>query len=135
MKDKDVVAALKLTKEQTDKIDAALKWGQDEQQKLFQESRGQGGARDQAARTAMREKQDKIRAEVEKMIAEGFHQNQVTVLERLVQTVADRGREALFFCDLAVFFRKAKEEKAAHRMLQNAIKEALEDPARMLLDL
>jgi len=66
----------------------------------------------------------KIRALSEKMIAEGFHQNQVTVLERLVQTVADRGKEALFFSDLAVFFRKAKEEKVAHRMLQNAIKEA-----------
>jgi hypothetical protein len=58
------------------------------------------------------------------MIADGFHQNQVTVLERLVLTVADRGREALFFCDLAIFFRKAKEEKIAHRMLQDAIKEA-----------
>jgi len=66
----------------------------------------------------------KIRTLSEKMIAEGFHQNQVTVLERLVLTVADRGKEALFFSDLAVFFRKAKEEKVAHRMLQNAIKEA-----------
>jgi hypothetical protein len=66
----------------------------------------------------------KIRALSEKMIAEGFHQNQITVLERLVLTVADRGKEALFFSDLAVFFRKAKEEKVAHRMLQNAIKEA-----------
>lgn len=60
----------------------------------------------------------------EKMIADGFHQNQVTVLERLVHTVADRGRKALFFSELAVFFRKAKEEKTANRMLQNAIKEA-----------
>jgi len=58
------------------------------------------------------------------MLAEGFHQNQVTALEHLVLTVADRGREALFFCDLAVFFRKAKEEKVAARMLQNAIREA-----------
>jgi hypothetical protein len=66
----------------------------------------------------------KIKILSEKMVAEGFHQNQVTALERLVLTVADRGREALFFCDLAVFFRKAKEEKVAKRMLQNAIKEA-----------
>jgi hypothetical protein len=66
----------------------------------------------------------KIKMLSEKMIADGFHQNQVTVLERLVLTVADRGREALFFCDLAIFFRKAKEEKIAHRMLQDAIKEA-----------
>jgi hypothetical protein len=66
----------------------------------------------------------RIKALSEKMVAEGFHQNQVTVLERLVLTVADRGREALFFSDLSVFFRKAKEEKVASRMLQNAIKEA-----------
>ena len=66
----------------------------------------------------------RIKALSEKMIADGFHQNQITVLERLVLTVADRGREALFFSDLAVFFRKAKEEKVADRMLQNAIKEA-----------
>jgi hypothetical protein len=66
----------------------------------------------------------KIKALSEKMIADGLHQNQVAVLERLVLTVADRGRKALFFSDLAVFFKKAKEEKAANRMLQNAIKEA-----------
>jgi hypothetical protein len=66
----------------------------------------------------------RIRALSEKMITDGFHQNQVTTLERLVLTVADRGREALFFSDLAVFFRKAKEEKVAARMLQNAIREA-----------
>jgi hypothetical protein len=66
----------------------------------------------------------KIKALSEKMTAEGFHQNQVTALEHLVLTVADRGREALFFCDLAVFFRKAKEEKLANRMIQNAVREA-----------
>jgi hypothetical protein len=66
----------------------------------------------------------RIKALSEKMIADGFHQNQVTGLERLVLTVADRGREALFFADLSVFFRKAKEEKVASRMLQNAVKEA-----------
>ena len=66
----------------------------------------------------------KIKNLSEKMIAEGFHQNQVTVLERLVLTVADRGRQALFFSDLATFFRKAKEEKVASRMLQNAVREA-----------
>jgi tetratricopeptide (TPR) repeat protein len=66
----------------------------------------------------------KIKALSEKMIADGLHQNQVAVLESLVLTVADRGRKALFFADLAVFFKKAKEEKAANRMLQNAIKEA-----------
>ncbi|OPX61915.1 MULTISPECIES: hypothetical protein [unclassified Methanoregula] len=66
----------------------------------------------------------KIKTLSEKMIAEGFHQNQVTVLERLVMTVADRGREALFFSELAIFFRKAKEEKVASRMLQNAVREA-----------
>jgi tetratricopeptide (TPR) repeat protein len=66
----------------------------------------------------------KIRNLSEKMIRDGFHSNQVTMLEHLVMTVADRGREALFFCDLAVVFRKAKEEKTARRMLENAIREA-----------
>jgi hypothetical protein len=66
----------------------------------------------------------RIRALSEKMVTDGFHQNQVTVLERLVMTVADRGREALFFSDLAVFFRHAKEEKVAQRMLNNAVREA-----------
>jgi hypothetical protein len=66
----------------------------------------------------------RIKALSEKMIADGFHQTQITGLERLVLTLADRGREALFFSDLSVFFRNAKEEKVAARMLQNAIKEA-----------
>lgn len=66
----------------------------------------------------------RIKALSGKMIADGFHQTQITGLERLVLTVADRGREALFFSDLSVFFRNAKEEKVAARMLQNAIKEA-----------
>jgi hypothetical protein len=66
----------------------------------------------------------RIKALSEKMIADGFHQPQISGLERLVLTVADRGKEALFFSDLSVFFRKAKEEKIASRMLQNAIKEA-----------
>jgi tetratricopeptide (TPR) repeat protein len=66
----------------------------------------------------------KIKDLSEKMIADGIHQNQVPVLERLVLTVADRGRKAFYFSDLAVFFRKAKEEKVSNRMLQNAIKEA-----------
>jgi hypothetical protein len=67
---------------------------------------------------------NRIKALAEKMIADGVHQNQITVLERLVLTVADRGKEALFFADLATFFRKANEGKTANRMLQNAIKEA-----------
>ncbi len=66
----------------------------------------------------------KIRALSQKMVAEGFHTNHVTSLEHLVNSVADRGREALFYTDLSVLFRKAKEEKIAHRMLQNAVKEA-----------
>lgn len=66
----------------------------------------------------------KIKALSEKMITDGIHQHQVTALERLVLSVADRGKEAIFFADLAVVFRKAKEEKTAKRMLQNAITEA-----------
>jgi hypothetical protein len=66
----------------------------------------------------------KIKSLSEKMIAGGIHHNQITVLERLVLTITDRGREALFFSDLAIFFKKAKEGKVANRMLGNAITKA-----------
>ena len=66
----------------------------------------------------------KIKALSEKMIAEGIHTNQVVLLERMIRAVADRGREAIFFCDLAIFFRKKGEEKLSRRMIQSAIKEA-----------
>ena len=66
----------------------------------------------------------KIKALSEKMVADGVHPNQITLLERLVRTVTDRGKEAIFFCDLAIFFKKNGEEKVSRRMIQNSIKEA-----------
>jgi tetratricopeptide (TPR) repeat protein len=66
----------------------------------------------------------KIKDLSEKMATHGLNQNKVAMLERLVLTVSDRGRKAFFFSDLAVFFRKAKEEKVAKRMLRNAFREA-----------
>ena len=66
----------------------------------------------------------KIKALSEKMVTDGIHPNQITSLERLVRSVADRGKEAIFFCNLAVFFREKGEEKVSRRMIQNSIKEA-----------
>jgi hypothetical protein len=66
----------------------------------------------------------KIKSLSEKMMQEGIHTNQIVVLERLIRTVADRGREAIFFCDLAIFFRRNGEDKLSKRMMQSAIKEA-----------
>jgi hypothetical protein len=66
----------------------------------------------------------KIMALSERMIEDGVHSNQITSLERLIRTVADRGREAAFFCSLAIFFKEKGEEKLSRRMLQSAIKEA-----------
>lgn len=66
----------------------------------------------------------KIKILSEKIVKEGVHPNQVVMLERLVRTVADRGKESTIFCDLAVFFKREGEEKLSRRMIQNAIKEA-----------
>jgi len=66
----------------------------------------------------------KIKSLSEKMVEEGIHPNQIITLERLVRTVADRGKEAIFFCNLAIHFRKNGEEKLSKKMIQNSIKEA-----------
>jgi hypothetical protein len=66
----------------------------------------------------------KIRSLSEKIITTGCHPTQLSSLERLVRSVADRGKEALFFCDLAIFFKKKGEDRLARRMMQSAIKEA-----------
>ena len=66
----------------------------------------------------------KIRNLAEKVISNGAHSGQVSTLERLIRTVADRGKEAVFFCDCAILFKKEGEEKLSKRMLQCAIKEA-----------
>jgi hypothetical protein len=66
----------------------------------------------------------KIKALSEKMVADGAHRNQIAQLERLVLTVTDRGKEALLFSNLAIFFKKAMKGELAERMLENAIREA-----------
>jgi tetratricopeptide (TPR) repeat protein len=66
----------------------------------------------------------KIKTLSEKIITEGVSPTQVASLERLVRSIADRGKEALFFCDLALFYKRAGDEKLSRKMLQSAIKEA-----------
>lgn len=66
----------------------------------------------------------KIRNLCEKIIAGKVHISQIASLERLIRSVADRGKEAIFFCDCALLFRKKGEEKLSRRMMQSAIKEA-----------
>ena len=61
LKDKAVTDALKLSKEQIEKIDAAIQWGQEEQRKLFQG----GGGMDREAMAKMREQREKITQDVE----------------------------------------------------------------------
>ena len=53
----------------------------------------------------------KIRSLCEKIIVGKVHAGQVASLERLIRSVADRGKEAIFFCDCALLFRKKGEEK------------------------
>jgi len=66
----------------------------------------------------------RIKSISEKMVNGGTHSNHVATLERLVRTVADRGKEAIFFCNLAIHFRKHGEVKLSKRMIQNSIREA-----------
>lgn len=66
----------------------------------------------------------KIRAISEKIVKEGVTPSHIISLERLVRTVADRGKESIHFCDLAVFFKTEGDEKLSRRMIQNAIREA-----------
>jgi hypothetical protein len=67
---------------------------------------------------------EKIKSLFEKIIEEGAHPNQIASLEKLIRSIADRGKEAILFCDVAVMFRKEGAEKIANRMLQSAIKES-----------
>ncbi len=67
---------------------------------------------------------EKIKVLVEKIIEDGAHPNQITSLEKLIRSVADRGKGAILFCDIALLFRKVGAEKIFNRLLQNAIKEA-----------
>jgi hypothetical protein len=66
----------------------------------------------------------KIKSLSEKMVQEGIHPNHIASLERLVRTVADRGKEAVFFCYLSIYFKKGGHEKLSRKMIQNSIKEA-----------
>ena len=62
----------------------------------------------------------KIRNLSEKIVTGKVHSNQIASLERLIRSVADRGKEAIFFCDCALFFKKEGEEKLSKRMMQSA---------------
>ncbi|MEI8330274.1 MAG: hypothetical protein WCF90_01235 [Methanomicrobiales archaeon] len=66
----------------------------------------------------------KIRAITEKIISDGAHTNQIASHERIINSVADRGKEAFLFCNLSILFRNEGNGKFSKRMLQNAIKEA-----------
>jgi hypothetical protein len=66
----------------------------------------------------------KIKSVSERMVKEGIHPNSVVTLERLVRAVADRGKEAIFFCYLSIYFKREGQEKLSRKMLQNSIKEA-----------
>ena len=66
----------------------------------------------------------KIKAMTEKIIDDGAHPNQIASLERIIRTVADRGKEAIFFCNLSIIFREEGNEKLSKRMMHSAIKEA-----------
>jgi len=66
----------------------------------------------------------KIKSLSEKMSEGSIHSTQIVQLERLVRSVADRGKEAVSFCDLAILFKKEGAVKLSRRMMQNAIREA-----------
>jgi hypothetical protein len=66
----------------------------------------------------------KIKAMSEKIIDGGAHPNQIAALERVIRSVADRGKEAVFFCNLSILFRRESNGKLSRRMMQSAIKEA-----------
>ncbi len=68
LKDEAIAKELKLSEDQTKKVDEAIQWGQDERRKLFTEGRekGEKGAgRNPEAMAQMREKMDKIQKDVE----------------------------------------------------------------------
>jgi len=61
---------------------------------------------------------------IKKILDEGAHSTQITSLERMIRTVADRGKEATFFCNLSILFKEDGNGKLSKRMMQNAINEA-----------
>jgi hypothetical protein len=67
---------------------------------------------------------NKIKVMTDKIIDDGAHPNQIASLERIIRTVADRGKEALFFCNFSILLREEGNDKLSKRMMQCAIKEA-----------
>jgi hypothetical protein len=66
----------------------------------------------------------RFKALMKDMTDRGIHPQQLTALERLIRTEADRGDAAIYFCNLAIFLKMKGEKKLSHRMIQNAIKES-----------
>ena len=66
----------------------------------------------------------KIRSVYNKVIDAGAQPGQVMALERMIRSVADRGKEAFFFCTLSILFKKNGDLKMAKKMLHHAMKEA-----------
>jgi hypothetical protein len=66
----------------------------------------------------------KIKMLSEKVMRDKAPSSQIAALEHFARSEADRGKEALFFSDLAIFFRKGGDEKLSQRMIHSAVKEA-----------
>lgn len=66
----------------------------------------------------------KIRTLAERVPHDSIQSNHVSSLERGVWSITDRGKEAIFFCYLSIFFKKKGYDKISRRMLQNSIDEA-----------
>jgi len=92
LKDEAVVKELKITAEQTAKIDEAIKAGQAEQQKLMQEGRGARG--DANARTAMQEKMTKLRQDTEAKAIEALNADQKAAFAKMKGTAFKLERQA-----------------------------------------
>ena len=71
-----------------------------------------------------RSQYEKINTLLKKILEDSAHPSQITSLEKLIRSVADRGKEAILFCDIALMFRKEGAERISNRLLQNAINEA-----------
>ena len=67
----------------------------------------------------------KILAVYTKVIETGTQSGYVTALEQMVRSVANRGKEAFFFCSLSILFRENGDPKMAKKMLHHAIQEAI----------
>lgn len=66
----------------------------------------------------------KIKNLAERVSRDGIQSNQISSLERGVRSITDRGKEAVVFCYLAIFFKRKGYEKLSRRMYQNSLDEA-----------